>query len=123
MSDKQVKNRWLSISKSKFNISKPLDYKDYTVALFISVESIDRPDNQDGTIDVIFKAKATGELIIKDEQDRMIAKADKRSQSQKLRGQIFNQGLDYESTMTKIRHLFEPYILDLLDKYDRGEIE
>lgn len=121
--DKEVKNRWLSISKCKFNIPKPMDYKDYTVAMYISVESIDRPDNQDGSIDVIFKGKATGEIIVKDEFDKVYIKTDKRSQSQKLRGQIFNEGDDYDETMQVIRHLYNPYIKELIEKYKKGEIE
>jgi hypothetical protein len=62
-------------------------------------------------------------MIIKDEHDKIYAKADKRSQSKKLRGQIHNEGRDYDYDMDKIRHLYNPYIIDLIEKCRSGEIE
>ena len=115
MSEKEVKNRWFVINRCKFNIDKAMDYKDYTVALYVSVNDISRPDNEDGTIDIIFKAKATGEMIVKDEFEKIVVKADKSSQSYKLRGQVV-QDLDipdnytpvdwYNWFMDKLRHYY-----------------
>jgi hypothetical protein len=119
---KEVKNRWLQINRCKFNIPDPLDYKSYTVAMFIDIKDIARPDNDDGTLDIVYKAKATGELIVQDEHKKVYIKTDKRSQSQKLRAQIIaTNDTDQEDTehykdmMIDIRH-FYPEIKNFIKK-------
>ena len=143
---KQVKNRWLSISKCKINIPKLLDYKSYSIALMVDVYSIDRPDLNEGDtikdengndkkvmyVDVIYKAKATGELIISDEHDKVYIKTDKRSQSQLLRGQIINTckvdipvDEHYKKKMIQLRHfwyLIDNYLDTLELKEKAGEL-
>ena len=130
---KEVKNRWLDIKKCRFNIKDPLDYKDYAIALMISVNNIARPDNEDGTVDVEFKAKACGTLIIKDEFDKIIVKSDKRSQGQLLHHQIvLNEDrlpdcdkMDredyYKFVMQKIRH-YCPMILKMIPEWDKENL-
>ncbi len=136
---KQIKNRWLHIAASKFNLpaDKPLDYKEYAVGLMISVNDISHPDQEEGDIvndeevmfvDKIYKAKVIGDLVIKGEFDKVYIKSDKRSDSQLLRGQIINTckkdiplADHYHERMIKLRHfwyLIDPY-LDELDKKEK----
>jgi len=124
--NKKVKNRWLAVSKCKFNIPNSLDYADYTIAMMITITDISRPDNDDGTLDIVFKGKASGELVIKDKFGKVYIKADKTSQSKKLRGQIvqdldipdnFDQVQWYDYIMTKIRHYY-PEIKALIKKLE-----
>ena len=115
MSEKEVKHRWLAITKCRFNIPKDLDYKDYSIAMMITVTEPSYPDNDDGTKDAVYKAKASGELIIKDEFDKVYIKSDRRSKSQLFRGQVV-QDLDipdnytptdwYNWFMDKLRHYY-----------------
>ena len=130
--EKKVNNRYLVINKSQFNIDRPLDYKDYTIAMFISVTDISRPDNQDGSIDIVFKAKATGELIIKDEFDKVYIKSDKKSLSQRFRFALYNfneSNMDnkefYNWFMGKMLHHKDsviPMLLNNFKKLDEGEV-
>jgi len=126
MSEKEVKNRWFEIGKCKFNIDKPLAYKEYAIGLIVSVNNIARPDNEDGSIDIVYKSKACGELVINNEFNKMYIKADKKSQSQKLHGQIMLEerlpGCEkmddeeyYKYVMQKIRHYYSMIMVKIPD--------
>lgn len=141
---KQIKNRWLHIAASKHNLpaDKTLDYKEYAIGLMISIDDISHPDQHEGDIvkdgkgedekvmfvDKIYKAKVIGDLVIKDEFEKIYIKSDKRSDSQLLRGQIINTckkdiplADHYHDRMILLRHfwyLIDPY-LDELDKKEK----
>ena len=112
--EKKVKNRWFELKKCRFNIPQPLDYADYSVALMVTITDVSRPDNDDGTLDIVFKGKASGELIIKDKFDKVYIKADRSSQSYRFRSQVV-QDLDIPSNYTPVD--WYNYIMDKLRHY------
>jgi hypothetical protein len=135
----EVKNRWLKIDgrSLSFNLPSGMKFerdKTYPVALNIDIKDIQSPSNEDGTYDVKYVGKATGELVVndKDKRDTIMLKVDKRRQSQKLRGQIVNtckgeKDVDehYNERMTLLRHfwyLIDPYLDKLKEKEDRGDL-
>lgn len=97
---KKVKLRWLQINKCKIEIPREMSYKEYAIALMITVDNIERPDQHEGFteggekfmfVDVVYKAKVLpGDIVIKDEYDKIYAKARKGSMSQVLRNAIRN---------------------------------
>jgi hypothetical protein len=134
-----VKNRWLKIDGRGlcFNLPPNLKFerdKTYPVALNIDIKDIQSPSNDDGSMDVKYVGKATGELVVndKDAKDTVMLKVDKRRQSQKLRGQIVNtckgeKDVDdhYDERMTLLRHfwyLIDPYLDQLKEKENNGEL-
>jgi hypothetical protein len=128
--DKKVKNRWLKINSKGMLFNLPENIKlerdmTYPIAINIDIVDIQSPSNHDGTIDVKYIGQGTGELVVndKDKKETVMIKVDKRKQSYKLRGQIHNEGRDYDYDMEKIRHLYNPYIIDLIEKLRKGEIE
>ena len=102
-----------------------LDDHTYPVAIMVDVvgESID--NNHDGTFNRTVKAKCNGQIKVYDSGKTKTVKLniDKRKNSQIFRQQIELEGYNYEDVMPIIRHLFRPYIVDLIDKHKKGEIE
>lgn len=85
---------------------------DYTIALQVNVNASETRNNEDGTCDVIFKCRPTGEIIItKDYGEKMVLKS-RNSVSKRIRNSLFYKwtelGLEgdfqewYESIGSKI---------------------
>ena len=126
----EVKNYWLKIEGKglKFNIPKDLVFKkdnSYPMAFMVDIIDDRHPTNQDGTEDCIYVGRSTGQLKVYEDGSKktIMLHVDKRSQSKKLRGQIFNQGRHYDSDMVAIRHLYTEHIIPLIDKLKSGEID
>lgn len=119
----EQKGRSVKVSSFKAPIDIKLERgKSYTLAMFCDLVDIQSPDNFDGSYDVVYVLKPTGELHIKDEGKKIITKIDKRRQSQKLRAQIVMSNetdMDddeyYNRVMIKIRHYY-PEIKALIVK-------
>jgi len=84
----------------------------YKILTLVDCKSIDYKSNENGTCDVIYKLKLTGETDIINNEGKVIKAKDNRSMSQKLRGRIYafmkEQGVDtddqefYEEEIQKI---------------------
>lgn len=89
---------------------------EYVIKALGSVTGIKQSDNHDGSFTYthsfeLEKVNAT------DNQGKVIKSKDNRKQSVKLRGQIMALDLDYDDTMTKLRH-FLPEILTWIKKLE-----
>jgi len=108
-------------------ITEPLEIgKNYTILITADCNSITKQNNEDGSFTYKHKLKQLTAEITKDNGE-VIKVKDKRSQSQKLRGQLWaigeEKGLNgdeyYEAKMIKIRH-YLPEIINFIDKYEKA---
>jgi len=117
MQDLKINERKIKINASTFHLEKDIILErdlTYPIGLMVDITEIRTPSNFDGTVDLIYVAKPTGELVIKTEEGRRTYVVDKRRQSQKLRAQIImsnDTNLDdeeyYQMMMTKLRHYWD----------------
>lgn len=128
---KEIKSHFLKIDGRSLKINfdpNDCDFEDghtYPVAIMVDITGDGTDDNFDGTHNRTVKAKCNGQIKVYDSGKTKTVKLsiDKRKNSQLFRGQIINCGYDYEETMPIIRHLFAPHIIQLIEKYKKGEIE
>lgn len=86
---------------------------EYTVAAKVSCEEKQIKNNNDGTVNNVFKLYLQGQIAVKNSEGKQLISKDKNSNSKKLRNQIWaiwnEKGLDiefenyYDAVMQKIR--------------------
>lgn len=107
-------------------IPVPLEIgKSYEIKITADCNSVTKQNNEDGTFTYKHKLKQLTAEIVKDNGE-IIKVLDNKSQSKKLRGQLWaigqEKGMDgqafYEEQMTKIRHHL-PCVLEYMESLER----
>lgn len=92
---------------------------EYKVLIDGEVTGISKDDQDDGSFSFTYKMQLRSVELI-DNVGKVIKSKDNKKQSVKLRGQIAAFGLDYDQTMTSIRH-YLPEILVYIEKLRNHE--
>lgn len=96
-------NYFLRITGS-VNIPVPLEKgHDYSFTGNISVYGANERDNHDGTESITFQAQFTDEIALIKGEQTVLAKS-KLSQSQKMRKQCIQEGIDYDRFTAFLLH-------------------
>lgn len=107
-------------------LPEPLEIgKSYDIKITADCNSITKKNNEDGSFEYKYRLQQLTAEITKDNGEVVKVK-DNKSQSKKLRGQLWaigqEKGLDgqafYEEQMTKIRHHL-PYVLEYMESLER----
>jgi len=103
MTDEKLDEIILKLSGSLSLLQKLKTDHDYDLSLVVNVYAIEKRSNQNGSYDLVFKAKPTGQGEIKtDKGEKIIAPVRGESLSKKMRNAIFTCGEDYDIIMPKM---------------------
>jgi len=97
------------ISRCKINIPEALDYSNYELKTRVDVTSIEHKDNNDGTVDVLYKIKSCGVAEFTDQMSKKTRGIKKGSQSQKTR---FSVAIYHEEHLGEENYEFIHHDLD-----------
>jgi len=76
----------ITVNRFTAEIDEPLDRELRSlVTCEVDIYDVSHPDNEDGTVNEVYKAKLVGTTIVKQGEKKPIIAKSKRSQSQKMR--------------------------------------
>ncbi len=68
---KEINEHIIKVSSSACVLEKPLDRnKRYLIQMEIDIKDVQTPDKQDGTYDIVYKAKGIGLIAIQSEKEK-----------------------------------------------------
>jgi len=110
----------ITLNRFTAEISEPLDRELRTlITLEADIYDVSQPDNGDGTVNQVFKAKLVGTTIVKQGKTKVLVAKSKRSQSQIMRLEILKRNDSeeyYQRLMSKFINNLDGVIEFLKDK-------